>query len=197
MVFFQQIEVGPMQNFNYIIADESSHEALIVDPAFEEGRLLDILKKKKFRLVGVLLTHTHMDHIEALGRVLSKGGIPVYVHEAEKEEIKEIASDVRLVKDKDKIQIGEVTIIAHHTPGHTKGGITYEVDRKLLTGDALFVEGCGRTDLPGGNMATLKNSLRKIASFPDDYEIYPGHDYGSIKSSTVKHEKKNNPFLKF
>ena len=195
-MFFKQVPVGNMQNFSYIIADEETKTAAVVDPAFDEDKLYDICDKNGIEIKMILLTHTHGDHTEAVGRIVKRTGAVVYVHKNEKSGMENIASNVSAVDEGDIIRIGNVEIEVLHTPGHTTGGVTYKTGNKLLTGDTLFIEGCGRTDLTGGNTEILYKTLQRIKSMPDIMEIYPGHDYGSIPHSTIAREKENNPYLK-
>lgn len=183
-----------MDNFNYIIGDEETKEAAIVDPAFEEGKVIKEAEENGYTVKHILLTHTHFDHIEGLQRALGIVDAVVYVHPTEKDAVD--APTITEVKEGDVVSIGKLSVKVHHTPGHTPGGVTYEVEKKLITGDALFVEACGRVDLPGGVGSVLFETLQKLATFPDDYEVYPGHDYGPTPYSTIKHEKEHNQFMK-
>jgi len=195
MVFFKQIKVGRMDNFNYVIGDEDSKIAALVDPSWEEEKLYDICEAEGYDIEMILITHTHFDHIEAVERIVEKTGAKIYIHANEKEAIENIDTEIITVDDGDIIEIGKVKVKVHFTPGHTPGGITFQVEKKLITGDLLFVEGCGRTDLEGGDSKVLFESLQKIKAMPDYYEIYPGHDYGSKEHSTIAWEKKHNGFL--
>jgi hydroxyacylglutathione hydrolase len=195
-MIFKQIKVGMMDNFNYIIADPETKEAAVIDSSFEEGKLFSALSEEGLKLTMILLTHTHFDHIEALGRVVEKFDVPVYVHPNERHAIEKFTSNIKTVDEGDEISIGSLKVKVLFTPGHTPGGITFLVSGKLITGDALFVEGCGRIDLPGGDIDTMWKTLQRFKSLDENLEVYPGHDYGSQKSSTIKHEKENNPYLK-
>ncbi|HLC96718.1 MAG TPA: MBL fold metallo-hydrolase [Candidatus Nanoarchaeia archaeon] len=191
-MIFEQIPVGEMQNFCYLIGCEKTKIAAVVDPAFEEGKLYEAAQKHGLTINVILLTHTHFDHIEAVGRVSAETKAAIYVH---KNEASAVSGDVHTVTGGDTIKVGTVPVKVIETPGHTPGGVTYQSGKKLITGDALFVEGCGRTDLQGADPEVMWDTIKKFKAMPDEYEIYPGHDYGSIPHSTIKHEKEHNHFL--
>lgn len=184
-----------MQNFNYLIGDDDTKQAAIVDPAFEEQKLYELAEAEGLTITAVLQTHTHADHIEAIGRVVNKLNPKIYVHPAEKQTIEEYSTNVHAVGDGDIIHVGNLDIRVHHTPGHTPGGLSFQIDNRLITGDVLFVEGCGRVDLPGGDIDVMWNTLQRIKGMDDDLEVYPGHDYGSAPSSTLGRQKQENPYL--
>ena len=194
-MFFKQVPVGSLQNFSYIIADQKAKIAAVVDPAFEEDEIFRITDEMGFRIKMVLLTHTHFDHMEAAERVVRRTDAAVYVHKSSKSQVENITSNIVLIDEGYIIKIGDVEVKALHTPGHTPGEITYLAGKKLITGDALFVEGCGRTDLAGGDIEIAYKTIQRFKSMPDDYEVYPGHDYGSQPHSTIAYEKKHNPYL--
>jgi len=196
MMFFEQVPVGYMENFSYIIADDITKTAAVVDPAFDEEKLFDICYKKGFEIKYILLTHTHGDHTEAVSRIVKKTGAVVYVHKNEKSRIENTASNIIGVDEGEVIKIGNVEINVLHTPGHTRGGVTYKTGNILLTGDTLFVEGCGRTDLSDGNTKTLYKTLQRLKGMPDETKVYPGHDYGTVPFSTIAREKENNPYMR-
>ncbi len=191
-----QIPVGQMENFAYIIADEKTKLCAIVDPGWEIHNILKIVEKNSLKVNKILLTHTHFDHILGVKDLTKITSAKIYVHELEADEVEADEKLIVKIKDGDEIEIGDLIVKVIHTPGHTKGAVCFLVGNKLLTGDTLFVEAIGRTDLPGGNPEQLFESLQKIKKLTDDIEIYPGHDYGSVKSSTVKYEKENNPYMR-
>jgi hydroxyacylglutathione hydrolase len=191
-MIFKQIKVGEMENFSYIIGD--SGEAAIVDPGWECDKLVKICKKENLKITKILLTHGHFDHVQELGNLVKETKAEVYVH---KKEVMKFKGEIKFVKDGDRINLGRMKIDAIHTPGHTAGSVCYLINyEKLLTGDTLFVNGIGRTDLPGGSAKEMEKSLRRLSELGDEIEVYPGHDYGGA-SSTIGDEKKHNPFMKF
>jgi len=193
-MIFEQIEVGNMQNFSYIIGDEDSKEGAIVDAGWEAEKLVE--KTKGLKIKYILLTHTHYDHINSLPKLFELTKAKIIVHENDAIDVENLGIPYETVKDKDEISIGKLKVIVLHTPGHTPGSVCYLVEGKLFTGDMLFVEAIGRVDLPGGNIEDMYNSLQKLKELDGKIEICPGHDYGSIKISTIKHEKENNAYMK-
>ena len=198
-MFFKQVHVGPMQNFSYIIGDEKTREAAVVDAGWEVVKLIDIINKEKLVIKKIILTHSHYDHIQKVEELAEKTSATVYFHEDDSNEIKRLIKDPNIkivkLKNNDEIKIGNLKIKVIHTPGHTPGAICILVEKKLLTGDTLFVNAIGRTDLAGGDTIKLFESLQKLKKLSDDVEVYPGHDYGEIPFSTIGGEKKTNPYF--
>lgn len=185
-MFFRQLR-NRGDNFSYVIADEVSKEAAVVDPGFNANAIIQLLKDHGLNLKYVVNTHNHIDHTagnEYIGSIL---GAKVVAHRLSK-----VYKDISVV-DGDIIEVGKISIKVIHTPGHSPDGICLLVDGKLLTGDTLFVGECGRTDLHGGNSEDLYHSLfDKLLKLDDDVEVYPGHDYGSKTYSTIGEEKRTN-----
>lgn len=197
-MFFKQVHVGPMKNFSYIIGD--SGEAAVVDAGWEVDKLIRIANNESLKINKIILTHCHYDHAQKTDELASKINAEVYFHENDFDEIKKTIKNpnikIHKLKNNDTITVGKVKIKVIHAPGHTPGAICLLVENKLLTGDTLFVNAIGRTDLPGGNALTLFESLQKLKKLDDNVEVYPGHDYGEISFSTIGNEKKNNPYFK-
>lgn len=190
-MIFKQVAVGTFQNFSYIIGDEKTKKAALVDPAWEVDRLLKSCEDLGLNVTYIINTHSHHDHIQGNELAAKRTGARIVMHEKSTER-KDIA-----VKDGDNIQIGSLNVRVIYTPGHCPDHICLLADGKLLTGDALFVGECGRTDLAGGNSGDMYDSLTKrILTLDDSAEVYPGHDYGSRSSSTIGNERKNNYTLK-
>lgn len=186
MLFKQVQQHG--DNFSYIIADETTREAAVVDPSFNAGEIIRILNAENLALKYVINTHDHSDHTVGNEELHSLFGVKTVAHK-----LSRTNADIA-VDDGDVIRVGKVSIKVLYTPGHTADSICLLVDKKkLLTGDTLFVGECGRTDLPGGNSISMYESLfNKILKFDDEVEVYPGHDYGSKPSSTIGEEKRSN-----
>jgi glyoxylase-like metal-dependent hydrolase (beta-lactamase superfamily II) len=198
-MFFKQIPVGPMQNFIYLIGDEASKEAAIVDAGWDIDKLIEAANNEKLQIKKIILTHSHYDHVQKASELADRTKAEIYFHELEIDEIKRsIKNEIKFIKlkDNEEIKVGNIKIKIIHTPGHTIGAICLLFENKLITGDTLFVSAIGRTDLPGGNPIQLFESLQKLKKLDDNIEIYPGHDYGSTPSSTIGDEKKNNPYFK-
>jgi hydroxyacylglutathione hydrolase len=189
-MFFRQIKQHG-DNFSYVIADEASREAAVVDPSFNADELLSVLKSEGFSLKYVVCTHGHSDHTAGNYQLQSALGGQVVAHS-----LSRIRADLK-VEDGDVLYVGAVEMKVIYTPGHTTDGICLLVDgKKLLTGDTLFVGECGRVDLPGGSSAKLYDSLfNKVMKLGDEVEVYPGHDYGSKPFSTIGEEKVSNYVL--
>lgn len=199
-MIFRQIHAGPMQNFSYIIGDEKSKEAAVVDAGWEIDKLINAAKKEKLEIKKIILTHSHYDHIQKADELASKTNAAVYFHEGDSDEIKKLIKNpnikIHKLKNNDEITIGKIKIKIMHTPGHSPGAICLLAENKLITGDTLFVNAIGRTDLPGGDPLQLFSSLQKLKKLDDGIEVYPGHDYGEIPFSTIGGEKKTNPYFK-
>ena len=186
-MFFRQVQQHG-DNFSYIIADDTTHEAAVVDSSFNAGEITRILKAENLKLEYIINTHSHSDHTAGNAELRSIFNAKIVAHKLSK-----INAHLK-VDDGDVIRVGNISIQVIYTPGHTPDGICLLVDnQKLLTGDTLFVGECGRTDMPGGNSKSMYNSLfHKILKLNDDMEVYPGHDYGPKPSSTIGEEKRSN-----
>jgi hydroxyacylglutathione hydrolase len=186
-MFFKQIQQH-CDNFSYVIADENTKEAIVVDSSFNANAIRDLLRKKKFNLKYIINTHGHSDHTAGNHELVSEFGAKIAAYELSK------ANFGIPLKEGEILNTGKVSIKVIYTPGHTIDSICLLINNeKLLTGDTLFVGECGRTDFPGGNSRSMYNSLfNKLSKLDDNIEIYPGHDYGIKSSSTIGEEKKSN-----
>jgi hydroxyacylglutathione hydrolase len=186
-MFFKQVQRHG-DNFSYVIADDDTREAIVVDSSYNAGEITRILKAENLKLKYVISTHRHSDHTAGNQELRSMFGARIVAHKLSK-----INADVK-VDDGDIIRIGSITVKVIHTPGHTPDSICLLVNnQKLLTGDTLFVGECGRTDLPGGNSRSMYDSLfHKLLKLSDNVEVYPGHDYGPKPSSTIGEERRSN-----
>ena len=189
-MYFKQIQQHG-DNFSYIIADEETREAVVVDSSYNAGEIIRILKTEKLHLKYLINTHGHSDHTAGNEEMRFNFGVITIAHKLS------INKPEVTVEDGDMISVGSVKIRVIHTPGHTPDGICLLVEgKKLLTGDTLFVSECGRTDMAGGDSAKLYNSLfDKLMKLRDDIEVYPGHDYGPRPHSTIGDERKSNYVL--
>jgi len=185
-MFFKQIKHRG-DNFSYVIADDSTKEAAIVDPSFNTEAIAQVIKAQGLNAEYIINTHQHTDH--SAGNEDLKQRFHAKIVAYKQSNVKKDIS----VDDGDTIHLGKVSIRVIHTPGHTPDSICLLADGKLLTGDTLFVGECGRTDLPGGNPADMYRSLfDKLIKLDDDVEVYPGHDYGPNPKSTIGKEKETN-----
>lgn len=188
-MFFKQIKQRG-DNFSYIIADEATCEAVVVDPSFNTDAIIQLAGKNQFKIKYVIDTHHHRDHVAGNREIKLSHQSKVVAHQ-----LSRVEKDVEVI-DGDTIKLGEIVIEVIHTPGHTPDSICLLVDNKLLTGDTLFVGDCGRTDIPEGSAVDMYNSLfHKLMKLDDNIEIYPGHDYGPKPHSTIGVEKRTNYVL--
>ncbi|HMR07557.1 MAG TPA: MBL fold metallo-hydrolase [Polyangiaceae bacterium] len=200
-----QIATG-MQNFVYLVGDGDAKECLIIDPAWDVAGVLGIAQAEGFRVVGALATHYHPDHIggsmfgfsvEGLAKLQELAPCPVHAHRLEADGIAQVTglskSDLTAHDSGDKITVGEVEIELLHTPGHTPGSSCFRVKEALLAGDTLFLQGCGRVDLPGGDPEEMRRTLtQRLATLSDGIVLYPGHAYGG-QSAPLGEVRRTNP----
>jgi hydroxyacylglutathione hydrolase len=190
-MFFKQIQQHG-DNFSYIIADQKTKEAAVVDPSYNAGEISRLLKTEGLQLKYVINTHGHSDHTAGNTELLSTFKAKLVAHN-----LSRLHPDLP-VENNDTISIGKISIQILHTPGHTNDSICLLIDKQIvLTGDTLFVGECGRTDLPTGNSKNMYDSLfNKLLKLNDDVKVYPGHDYGTKPFSTIGEERKTNYTLK-
>ena len=207
-LFIEQLLLGPMENLVYLLGSRSSKETVLIDPAWEIDHLIDILDERELKLSGILLTHYHPDHcgghfgshkIPGVNELMEKRPAKVYANKHEADGVKKVTgieqSDIVKVDSGDKLNIGPIEIEFLHTPGHTPGSQCFKVHNTLVSGDTLFIQGCGRVDLPGSDVDDMYYSLQKLNSLPDDTILLPGHRYSPQGQATLKYTKANNPFL--
>ena len=207
-LYFKQIEIGPMQNYVYLIGSTETHKVAVVDAAWEIDTILKIAAQDDMEITHALVTHTHPDHvgggfagmaIEGAAELLEKCKAKIVVHKSEADFIKGVSpSDLIKTDHGDKITVGGVEIELVHTPGHTPGSQCFLVDGRVVSGDTMFIDACGRVDFPGGNAEQMYYSLtQKLAALPDDTILFPGHNYARKSHDTIGEQKKTNPYLKF
>jgi len=185
-----QISVGNMQNYTYILEDENTSEAIIIDPSWDLVELELIIKKNNLKIKYIVNTHHHFDHTLGNEAMVKSTHAPIIQHE-----LSELKHDIK-VKDGDFIEFGNSKLKILHTPGHSKDSICLVGDGKIFSGDTLFVGNCGRIDLPGGSAKDLYHSLFDVLySLDDDLIMYPGHNYGSSEVSTIGQEKSTNMIM--
>lgn len=182
-----QFEVGDMQNFTYLLEDEDTGEAIIIDPSWDLPDIIQTIERNNMKVKYIVNTHYHFDHTIGNDFMIKSTRAKIIQHKEST-----LKNDIK-VSDGDKIKFGNSEITVFHTPGHSKDSICLVGDDKIFSGDTLFVGNCGRVDLPGGNARELYHSLFDIISkMNENYVLYPGHNYGSSVSSTLGKEKKNN-----
>jgi glyoxylase-like metal-dependent hydrolase (beta-lactamase superfamily II) len=207
-LYFKQLEIGPMQNYVYLIGSLETRKVAVVDAAWEIDTILKIAKQDEMEITHAFVTHTHPDHvgggfagmeIDGVTELLEKCKAKVVVHKAEAEFLKGLsASDLIKTDHGDKIVVGGIEIELMHTPGHTPGSQCFLVDNRIVSGDTLFIDACGRVDFPGGNPEQMYNSLtQKLMALPDETILFPGHNYAALPHATIGEQKKTNPYLRF
>jgi glyoxylase-like metal-dependent hydrolase (beta-lactamase superfamily II) len=203
-----QLPLGPLETNCYVLANDLK-EVLIFDPGEEAFEIFDVIEENQYKPLAILLTHAHFDHIGALDEVRDKYNIPVYLHENEKDFLADSTKNGsklflrrevfareadHLISKEGKMEIGNFTLSVFETPGHSPGSVSYYVKdaKSVFSGDALFCQGIGRTDLPGGDHDTLIKSIKsKLFSLPENTRVYSGHG----PETSIQYEKKHNPFL--
>jgi len=198
-----------MVNFVYLIGDKSTRECMIVDPAYAVLELLSVAEKDEMKVVGALATHYHPDHvggsmmganIDGIATLLEKTDIPIHVQELEAQWIMRTtgvsADHLHQHQPGDTVKVGDIEICLVHTPGHTPGSQCFLVDNRLIAGDTLFLEGCGRTDLPGSNPDQMFESLQTLSALPDQTVVYPGHRYSDPSSRSLAEVRQTNYVFK-
>jgi len=205
-LYLRQMELGPMQNFVYLIGDPVARECVVVDPAWEIDTIVDQAAADGMTITGVLVTHTHQDHvgghlfghdIPGVAELLERIPAKVYVHSAEREFLKGFGSDLVKVEGGDTLPVGGARVTFIHTPGHTPGSQCFLVEGRLISGDTLFIRSCGRTDLPGSDPGEMYYSLtQRLGALPEQTTVFPGHNYGGA-STTIGDEKRENPMMRF
>ncbi len=191
-----QFLIGGHRNFIYLISFDG--ESLVVDPQSDLTPWQNRIKELKTKLTGVLLTHTHWDHVAGVPAIVDQYGaenIPIYVHELDARRMAQSAPAVRerfkFIKDGDKIAVGRTNVEVLHTPGHSAGECSYLIQSQppqLFTGDTVFVTEVGRTDMETGSTAELFTTLQRLKKLPPDTIIHPGHDYGKTPTTTIGRE---------
>ena len=198
-----------MGNFVYLIGDSNTRECMVVDPAWDIDGILKVVEEDEMKLTGALVTHYHPDHvggeifgmeITGLAELMGKHPVSVYVNKHEAEGVKQVTgismSDMKQMDGEDIIKIGSIDIKCLHTPGHTPGSQCFRVVDSLVAGDTLFLQGCGRVDLPGGDSEELFHTLtRRLSKIDDHIILYPGHNYGGSPSGQMGDVRQSNSYL--
>jgi hydroxyacylglutathione hydrolase len=210
-LYFRQVPLGPMANFIYLIGSRSRGECLVVDPAWDTDALIELAAEDGMRITGALVTHYHPDHCGGnmmgfavpggVAELIARVDARIHVHKLEADGLKLITgvseSDLVRHESDDEVKVGDVSVRLIHTPGHTPGSQCFLVRDRLVSGDTLFVGGCGRVDLPGADPEQMYETLtQRLARLGDDVTLYPGHHYGPTPSSTMGEQRRSNSYLK-
>jgi glyoxylase-like metal-dependent hydrolase (beta-lactamase superfamily II) len=208
----KQVEIGPMMNFAYVIGCSETREAAVVDPSWDAPALIKIAEDSDLKIKHILLTHGHPDHVNALEQLLEITDARIYIHKDEVDYMREAArsfgmstefmshksGNFQKVSDGDSILVGKLSVQCLHTPGHSPGSQCFLVEGCLFSGDTLFVDACGRVDMPGGEPEKMWWSLnQRLRALDESTLVYPGHDYGGSPTSTIGEQKKTNPYMNY
>lgn len=210
-LFLRQAQIGPMANFIYLVGDSETHKAAVVDPAWDVKAILDYARSEGYDIDKILLTHYHQDHlgghmmgqnVQGAADLLELIKAKVYVNEKEAEGVKKVSglsdSDLVTVEAGDVFKVGELDVKFLHTPGHTPGSQCFLVEGNLISGDTLFVNSCGRVDLPGSDPEAMYYSLNQtLRNLDDSTVVYPGHAYAPESSTTIGEQKRSNMYMRF
>ncbi len=195
-LILKQMELGPLNNFLYFIGDAQTKEIAVVDPAWDVEFLCSQAEKEDLVITSIFLTHGHPDHVNGLDEILSRHNVPAYISKHEADFYKPKHANIIEVDNHQKLTVGDIEFECILTPGHTPGGQCFLHQNVLITGDTIFIDGCGRCDLPGGDAKAMYDSLyNTILQLPDSTLLYTGHNYGPEAFATLKSQKRTNPYL--
>jgi glyoxylase-like metal-dependent hydrolase (beta-lactamase superfamily II) len=196
--FVHQFELGPWQNFLYFIGDRPSRKVAVVDPSWHAPTILAEAERLDVEIAALLCTHSHFDHVNAVEQLLARVDVPVYMLAPEIAFSGFRCENLRSCSPGESVRIGEhLEITMMHTPGHTPGSCSYRLRDAVLTGDTLFVNGCGRCDFVGGDPEVMFSTLRDLVErLPADTIMYPGHNYGPTPMATLDEQLRANPYLR-
>jgi len=195
-LYVRQLQLGPMENFVYLVGAADSMETAIIDAAWDVPAALKASAEDGRKITHALVSHHHFDHTNGLPEVLAQGGIRAHIHANDAESLApEVRREVTKVAAGDAVEVGPLRIHAFHTPGHTPGSTCWHAEGSLFAGDTVFVNACGRCDLAGGNVEQMFDSLTRVSKLPEETKLYPGHNYGDLPVSSVAREKSSNPYF--
>ncbi len=195
-LLIRQYEIGPLNNFLYLLGDPQTKEMAIVDPAWDVDFLVREAKRLGYKITKAFLTHGHPDHVNGLDELLSMHQVPVFISKFEYPPLRPRVQGLVDVTQEEKLSVGKISFDVLHTPGHTPGCQCFLAQGQLICGDTLFIDGCGRCDLPGSDPKIMYNSLYNVLmKLPDETVVFPGHNYGPTPTDTIGHQKQTNPYL--
>jgi hydroxyacylglutathione hydrolase len=195
-VTVRQMQVGPMQNFVYLIGCEVTREAAIVDPGWNADAIAGAAERAGYRITKIFATHSHFDHVNAVAALRDKTGARLYCNQREVPDLEKAATGWNAVGDGEEVAVGEARVTCLHTPGHTPGSQCLLVAGRLISGDTLFVGNIGRCDLPNSDPAALYRSLMRLKALPPETILLPGHNYAEKPSSTIGEQAQRNMYLR-
>ena len=204
-MIIETIPVGPLQSNAYIVGDEETRQAVVIDPGDEGDRILEFVKANNLKINEIICTHAHFDHVGAAGDIKKETGAKIIMHKEDLEtyslakdqaafwgfQVDDLPQPDGYVGEGDELKVGNLSFKVMHTPGHSKGGICLYGEGIIITGDTIFKGSIGRTDFPGGSIEELKSSFRRIIELPDDTRVLSGHG----PETTIGYEKQTNFFM--
>ena len=195
-LYLKQMEIGPMENFIYLVGSKDTREVFVVDPAWQVDTILRVAKEEDLKIKGALISHYHFDHTNGIEELLESLNVPIYVNKKDLPYMPVSVDAIKGVDNGAKLKLGDVEFELVHTPGHTPGSQCFHVRGRLISGDTLFIGACGRTDLPGGDAKEMYSTLtQRLMKFDDSTILCPGHNYSDKPTDTMGHQKKSNPYL--
>lgn len=195
-LIFKQIPNGPMDNFQYLIGCSATNEVAIVDPAWDVRVLSQAAESAGYKVTTVLFTHGHMDHVNGLDDIMKIYDVPAYFPAAEADMYKPTHKNLNFFNENETLTIGNIKLKTFLTPGHSPGSTGYLYKNIYIAGDTIFIDGCGRCDLPGSDPRQQYHSLYDIVmKLPDETLLFTGHNYGPTPYDTLGEQKKTNPYL--
>ena len=195
MLNIEILPLGSYQTNCYIVWDENADECIVIDPGYEPETVLLAVNRLKKNLTAILLTHGHFDHVGAVKDLVAETDCKVYIHEYDLSLPATLTAGplycTNVYDEGDVLRLAGLTVRVLHTPGHTPGSVCLMIEDNLFSGDTLFRDSCGRTDLPGGNPAEIFKSLRRLATLGGDFRVLPGHSM----ETTLEEERQCNPYM--
>lgn len=195
-LYLKQMEIGPMENFVYLVGSMKTREVFVVDPAWQADSILRAAQAEDLKIKGALVSHYHFDHTNGIEELLESVDCPVYVNKKDVPYLAVSSDNIQAVGDNEVLSVGGVEIRCIHSPGHTPGSQCFHVRDRLISGDTLFINACGRCDLPGGDAKEMYYTLtQKLMRFDDSTILCPGHNYAEKPTATMGDQKRTNPYL--
>lgn len=200
-MYLRQLELGHMQNFFYLVGCEETRECAVIDCGYCHEEIMSEAEKDEYRITKIFLTHFHYDHSMDAEVLAEKTGAKIYGYAGGKKDAKDAASNCTIPKEfislqnGQEIRIGYINGVAMHSPGHQDDHMMYVFEHNLFSGDTLFIGGIGRVDLHGSDPDEMRKTVSFLKTLPDDWMVYPGHNYGDVPFRTLGEEKELNPYL--
>jgi hydroxyacylglutathione hydrolase len=200
-LYVRQLELGPMENFVYLVGAKDAREVAVIDPAWDMAAIARAAAEDGKVISCGVVSHCHDDHVNAVPDLLDTLDVPIYAQKRELEfspELRQVGDAMRGVDPGEEIAVGPVKLKLLHTPGHTPGSHCVLCEGALFSGDTVFVNACGRCDFDGGSPEEMFRSISQVLmKLPADTALYPGHDYGDVPVSSIARESANNPYFQY